>query len=44
LGIPIKTDKYTTEKSMLKCAKLLLEIPVDDAFLEYIEFVNDHDV
>ncbi|KAJ8419425.1 hypothetical protein Cgig2_033896 [Carnegiea gigantea] len=44
LGIPIKTDKYTMEKTRLKHARLLIKIPVDDAFLRYIEFVNDQEV
>jgi len=44
LGIPIKTDKYTKEKTLLKYARLLIDISLDYAFLEYIEFVNDHDV
>ncbi|KAJ8419287.1 hypothetical protein Cgig2_016815 [Carnegiea gigantea] len=44
LGIPIKTDRYTMEKARLKYARLLIEIPVDDTFPRYIEFVNDQEV
>ncbi|KAJ8427472.1 hypothetical protein Cgig2_021882 [Carnegiea gigantea] len=44
LGIPIKTDKYTRDKSFLKYARLLIEIQLEDNFLEYIEFVNEHNV
>ncbi|KAJ8422520.1 hypothetical protein Cgig2_003586 [Carnegiea gigantea] len=43
LDIPLKIDKYIKGKIMLKYAMLLIEIPLADAFLEYIEFVNDHD-
>ena len=44
LGIPLKTDKYTKEKSMLKYARLLVEMPLEGRFLEYIEFANKRDV
>ena len=42
--IPIKTDKYTRDKSFLKYAKLLIEIQLTDTFPEYIEFVNEQNV
>ncbi|KAJ8436726.1 LOW QUALITY PROTEIN: hypothetical protein Cgig2_027397 [Carnegiea gigantea] len=44
LGILIKTNKYTKEKTLLQYARLLIDISLDYAFPEYIEFVNDHDV
>ena len=44
LGIPIKTDKYTRDKFFLKYARVLIEIQLIDTFLEYIEFVNEHNV
>ncbi|KAJ8420198.1 hypothetical protein Cgig2_028421 [Carnegiea gigantea] len=44
LGIPIKTDKYTKQKTLLKYARLLIDISLDDAFPVYIEFFNDHNV
>ena len=44
LGILIKTDRYTMERSMLCYARMLIDISLDDEFLEYIEFVNDKDV
>ena len=44
LGIPIRTDKYTKDKSFLKYARLLIEIQLEDNFSEYIEFVNEHNV
>jgi len=44
LGISIKTDKYTKEKTMLRYARLLIEIQLEDVFREYIEFINDRSV
>ncbi|KAJ8419310.1 LOW QUALITY PROTEIN: hypothetical protein Cgig2_009221 [Carnegiea gigantea] len=44
LGIPLKTDKYTKEKSMLRYARLLVEMQLEGQFLEYIEFANDKNV
>ncbi|KAJ8424486.1 hypothetical protein Cgig2_030694 [Carnegiea gigantea] len=44
LGIPIKTDKVTKDKSALSYAKLLIEMPLKGAFPEHIDFINDWDV
>ena len=44
MGIPIKTDRFTMEKTKLQFARLLIDIKLTDPFPEYIEFVNDHDV
>ncbi|KAJ8435391.1 hypothetical protein Cgig2_017668 [Carnegiea gigantea] len=44
LGIPIKTDRYTMERRMLKYARLLIDIPLDAPFLDFAEFINDQDV
>ena len=44
LGIPLKTDKYTKEKMMLRYARLLVEMPIDGNFPDYIEFANEKDV
>ena len=44
LGIPLKIDKYTREKSMLRYARILVEMPVDGQFPEFIEFSNEKDV
>jgi len=44
LGIPIKTDKYTRDKSFLRYARLLIEMQLQDSFADYIEFVNEHNV
>ena len=44
LGIPIKIDKYTRDKSFLRYARVLIERQLQDNFAEYIEFVNEHNV
>ena len=44
LGIPIKTDRYTLEKTRLHYARLLIDIKLDESFPDFIEFVNDQDV
>ena len=44
LGIPIKTDKITKEKSTLSYARLLIEMPLNGPFPEHIDFINDWDV
>ena len=44
LGIPLKTDKYTKEKSKLKYARLLVEMPLEGYFPDYIEFANEKNV
>ena len=44
LGIPIKTGKYTRDKSFLRHARLLIEMQLQDSFPDYIEFVNEYNV
>ena len=44
LGIPIKTDRFTLEKTKLHYARLLIDIKLKDSFPDFIEFVNDYDV
>ncbi|KAJ8420948.1 hypothetical protein Cgig2_017687 [Carnegiea gigantea] len=44
LGIPLKTDRYTKDRTMMKYARLLVELPLDGNFLEFIEFANEKDV
>lgn len=44
LGIPIKTNRYTMEKRMLKYVRLLINIQLDAVFPDYIDFVNDQEV
>ncbi|KAJ8424423.1 hypothetical protein Cgig2_010652 [Carnegiea gigantea] len=44
VGIPLKTDQYTKERTMLKYARMLVEIPLERDFPEFIEFANEKDV
>jgi len=44
LGIPLKTDRYIKDKMMMKYARLLMEMPLDGNFPEFIEFANKKDV
>jgi len=44
LGIPIKTEKYTRDKSFLRYAQLLIEIQLQDSFPDFIEFINEHNM
>ncbi|KAJ8423024.1 hypothetical protein Cgig2_028227 [Carnegiea gigantea] len=44
LGVPIKTDKYTKDKTFLNFARILIEMNLEDNFPEYIDFVNEHNV
>ena len=44
LSIPLKTDRCIKEKSMLHFARLLIEMPLDSSFLDYIDFINDNDI
>ena len=44
LGIPLKTNKYTKEKLMLNYARLLVEMPVEGNFPNFIECANEKNV
>ena len=44
LGIPLKTNRYTKDKSMLNYARILIEFPIEGSFPEYIEFFNEHGI
>jgi len=44
LGIPIKTDKYTMDKTRLNYARLLIDIAIKGDFPGFIDFINDQDV
>jgi len=44
LGIPLKIDKFTKEKMMIKYARVLIDIPLDGHFPDYIEFFNEEEV
>ncbi|KAJ8425413.1 hypothetical protein Cgig2_010252 [Carnegiea gigantea] len=42
--IPIKTDRYTKEKTMLNFARMLIEVLIEGPFLKVVEFINDFGV
>ena len=44
LGIPIKTDRYSKEKTTLRYARLLIDISLDSTSLDFIKFFNDNEV
>jgi len=44
LGIPIKTDRCTKERSMIRYARVLNDVPLDSTFPEFIEFFNDNEL
>ena len=44
MGIPLKTDKQTMEKTYLNYARLLIDIPFEGPFLEYVDYINDKGV
>ncbi|KAJ8437709.1 hypothetical protein Cgig2_008335 [Carnegiea gigantea] len=41
LGFPLKTDKYTRDKIMIKYVRLLIDIPHDGHFPDNVEFFNE---
>ncbi|KAJ8422171.1 hypothetical protein Cgig2_026448 [Carnegiea gigantea] len=43
-GIPLRTDRYTKDKSMLRYARSLIEMQIDGDFAEYMEFANENGV
>ncbi|KAJ8420786.1 LOW QUALITY PROTEIN: hypothetical protein Cgig2_017723 [Carnegiea gigantea] len=43
LGIPIKADRTTRDKSALRFARLLIEMPFEGPFPDHIDFINDGD-
>lgn len=43
LGIPLKTNRYTKDKSMINYARVLIEFPMEGPFSEFITFFNERD-
>ncbi|KAJ8421613.1 hypothetical protein Cgig2_010180 [Carnegiea gigantea] len=41
IGIPIKTDQYTISKTMIQYARLLIEVPIEGPFPDYVDFFNE---
>ncbi|KAJ8421923.1 hypothetical protein Cgig2_025978 [Carnegiea gigantea] len=44
IGIPLKTDCYTKERTMIKYARLMIEVPIEGPFPDFVEFFNDEDI
>ena len=44
LDIPIKNDRFTKDKLVLRYARLLVEMPIEGLLPEHIEFFNDDGV
>lgn len=44
LEIPCKIDRYTKDKMMIKYARMLIEMPLDGQFPDYIKFSNEEEV
>ena len=44
VGYPFKGRQCTKDKVMMKYARLLVEMPLDGNFPEYIEFANEKDI
>ena len=44
LGVPLKTDKFTKDRTMLRYAGLLIDIELNEDFSEYIEFASEYNV
>ncbi|KAJ8421702.1 hypothetical protein Cgig2_002599 [Carnegiea gigantea] len=44
LGIPIKSNRYIKERSMIKYTRLMIEMSLEGPFPDYIEFFNDNEV
>ena len=44
LGIPIKIDQYTKDKTMLRYARLLIDISLGSSFPDFFEFFNNNEV
>ncbi|KAJ8419826.1 hypothetical protein Cgig2_029726 [Carnegiea gigantea] len=44
LGVPIKTDKFTKDKALLRYARLFIEMQLQDSFPDFIDFIKEHNV
>ena len=44
LEISLKIDRYTKDKMMIKYARILIDMPLDGQFPDYIEFFNEEEV
>ncbi|KAJ8424767.1 hypothetical protein Cgig2_017419 [Carnegiea gigantea] len=44
LGIPIKIDRCTKDKTWIRYARVLIDMPIHGPFSEHIDFINEHDM
>ena len=44
LGVPIKMDETTKQKTAIRYARVLIEMLLEGSFPECIDFVNDWEV
>lgn len=44
LGTPLKTDQYTKDKSMLRYARVLVEMPMNGPFPDHVDFFNEANI
>jgi len=44
IAIPIKTDKYSRDRIMLKSVRILIEVNLEGPFPDFIEFINENGV
>lgn len=44
LGVPMRTDKYTRERSMIRYARVLVDMPMEGPFPDHIDFLNESGV
>lgn len=44
LCIPLKTNKCTKERTSIIYFRLMIELPLEGPFPEYVEFINEHDM
>ncbi|KAJ8422876.1 hypothetical protein Cgig2_017057 [Carnegiea gigantea] len=41
IGTPVKTDQFTKSKSMIQYARMLIDVPIEGPFPDYVEFFNE---
>ncbi|KAJ8453127.1 hypothetical protein Cgig2_008011 [Carnegiea gigantea] len=41
IGIPLKTDKQTMNKTYLSYVRIMIDTPLDGPFLDHVDYIND---
>ena len=44
LGIPLKTDRYTKDRTMIRYARVLVDMKLDGPFPDCLDFFNENEV